>query len=175
MRASFLKPADDPFIGTLALIPQVVDAVEIPVIAAGGIVDARGLVAMLALGAQAVQIGTAFLACEESGAPALHRDRLFGYDAKDTILSRVFNGRPARLLRNRLADELTAREKQLLPFPYQAWLAGSLRAAAIEQGRSDLIALPASQSAALLRHRNAATLIEALAQDVPRLLGQLAS
>ena len=75
-RGSFLRPAEDSLTGTLSLVPQVVDAVDVPVIAAGGIADARGVIAALALGAEAVQMGTAFLACEESGASPLHREAL---------------------------------------------------------------------------------------------------
>src|SRR3989442_12461486 len=75
-RGSFLRPAEDSLTGTLSLIPQAVDAVEVPVIAAGGIADARGVIAALALGAEAVQMGTAFLSCEESGASPLHREAL---------------------------------------------------------------------------------------------------
>src|SRR3984957_832101 len=92
-RGSFLRSSEDSLMGTMALVPQVVDAVRLPVIAAGGIGDARGIVAAFALGAEGVQMGTAFLACEESGANALHRHALLSGQAKQTALTRGFTGR----------------------------------------------------------------------------------
>src|SRR6185437_10473247 len=104
-RGSFLRSAEDSLTGTLSLVPQIVDAVDVPVIAAGGIGDARGVIAVLALGAEGAQIGTAFLACEESGASRLHREALRGQDAGHTGLTRGFTGRLARGIRNRLMEE----------------------------------------------------------------------
>ena len=105
-RGSFLRPAEDSLTGTLSLVPQVVDIVDVPVIAAGGIGDARGVVAALALGAEAVQMGTVFLACEESGASRLHRETLRRRDAKHTALTKGFTGRLARGIRNRMMEDL---------------------------------------------------------------------
>jgi nitronate monooxygenase len=118
-RPSFLKPAADSLVGTFALVPQVVDKVRIPVIAAGGIADGRGIAAALTLGADAVQIGTAFLACDESGANPLHRKLLFQEDAKHTGLSRAYTGRLARGIQCRFAEEMQAHE------PLFAQLSGS--------------------------------------------------
>jgi nitronate monooxygenase len=98
-RGSFLRPAEDSLTGTLSLVPQVVDIVDVPVIAAGGIGDARGVVAAMALGAEAVQMGTVFLACEESGASRLHRETLRRRNAKHTALTKGFTGRLARGIR----------------------------------------------------------------------------
>jgi nitronate monooxygenase len=172
-RGSFLRPPEDCLMGTLALIPQVAEVVKVPVIAAGGIADARGIVAALALGAQAAQIGTAFAACEESGAPAAHRDKLLGDGAKDTALSRVFSGRLARSVRNRFMEEMASHAVELPPYPVQSWFTGTLRKAAIEQGRSDLISLPAGQAAPLIRHRKAAALMAELVRETPRVLARL--
>lgn len=147
-RVSFLRPAEDCLTGTLALLPQVADAVAAPVVAAGGIADGRGIAAALALGAQAVQIGTGFLACRESGTHDLHRRRLLGEDAGDTALTRAFSGRLARGLRNRFMHEIGA--AATAPYPIQGWLSGRLRAAAIAQGRGDLMSLWSGQSAPLL-------------------------
>jgi NAD(P)H-dependent flavin oxidoreductase YrpB (nitropropane dioxygenase family) len=105
-RGSFLRPAEDSLTGTFSLVPQIVDIVDVPVIAAGGIGDARGVVAALALGADGVQLGTAFLACEESGASRLHRQALLGRTAGHTALTRGFTGRLARGIHNRLMEEL---------------------------------------------------------------------
>lgn len=165
-RVSFLRPAEDSLTGGLSLVPQVVDAVSAPVIAAGGIGDARGIVAALALGAQAVQVGTAFLACEESNAAPIHRERLFRDDARYTALTRAFSGRLARGLVNPLMQRLRGQEHRLAPYPVQNWLTGAMRAAAIAQGRDDLMSLWAGQSAPLLRHRSAAELLSALVEGV---------
>src|SRR5262249_46572200 len=91
-RGSFLRAAEHSLTGTFSLVPQVVDAVDVPVIAAGGIADARGVVAAMVLGAEAVQMGTAFLACEESGASRLHREALLNRRAGQTGLTKAFTG-----------------------------------------------------------------------------------
>jgi nitronate monooxygenase len=174
-RVAFQRSPEAGLMGALALIPQVVDAVRVPVIAAGGIVDARGVVAALTLGAQAVQLGTAFLACAESGANAVHRQRLFSRDAADTVLTRVFSGRLARGIRNRLADE--AERLPIAPYPVQNWLMGQLKRAAADHGRYDLMSLWAGQGTPLLRHQRARELIAALQEEVSaiyRAAGELA-
>ncbi len=169
-RVSFLRAAEDSLTGSLSLLPQVVDAVRAPVIAAGGIADARGLVAALALGAQAVQIGTAFLACEESSANALHRARLFSDSARQTALTRAYSGRLARGMVNALMQRLQPQAHRLAPYPVQSWLTGAMRASALAQGRDDLMSLWAGQSAPLLRHRTAAALMAALVADTQRMV-----
>lgn len=171
-RPSFLAPAEDSLHGTMALVPLVAQAVRVPVIAAGGIADARGVAAARALGADAVQIGTAFLACEESAAPAIHRKQLFDAHGSGTVLSRVYTGRLARGLRNRLHDDL--RNAERLPYPAQSWLIGGLRDAALAQRRSDLISLWAGQAAGLLTHRRAADLMTALTSPPEGSLGRRA-
>jgi len=100
-RGTFTKGDGAGLIGTMALVPQVVDAVSVPVIAAGGIADGRGIAAAFALGASGVQMGTAFLGCPEAAVPKVHRSALHGAADEDTRLTRVFTGRPARALRNR--------------------------------------------------------------------------
>ena len=140
-RPSFLMPADESLVGTFALVPQVADKVKIPVIAAGGIADGRGIVAALTLGAEAVQIGTAFLACDESGASDLHRKLLFQEDARNTGLSCAYTGRLARGIHHRFAAEMKAHEPLFAKYPAQSWIIAPLRAAALAQGRHDLIAL----------------------------------
>jgi nitronate monooxygenase len=169
-RVSFLREPEESLTGTLALIPQVVDAVRVPVIAAGGIADGRGIAAALMLGAQGVQIGTAFLACEESGASPLHRDRLFNTGPTQTALTRVFTGRLARGLRNRFMDEMSDSRAPFAPYPVQAWLTAQLRATAMKRGRDDLLSLWSGQSAPLLRHRRARDLIASLLAETDSLL-----
>jgi nitronate monooxygenase len=166
-RGSFLKSAEESLTGTFALVPQVVDRVKTPIIAAGGIADARGIVAAFALGAQGVQIGTAFLACEESGANAGHREKLLSDEGKHTTLTKVFTGRLARSIRNRFVDEMQAHEQRLPPYPVQRWLTGTLSASVIALGRTDLIALSAGQAAGLLRQRDANLLFAELVRAIP--------
>ena len=170
-RGSFLRPAGDSLTGTLSLVPQVVDAVDVPVIAAGGIGDARGVIAVLALGAEGVQIGTAFLACEESGASRLHREALRGQDAGHTGLTRGFTGRLARGIRNRLLEELNREGTEILPYPLQRALVRHLSMAAEAAGRSDLLPLWAGQSAALSAHSDASAFLDALVEEVSAIAG----
>lgn len=164
-RPSFLKRAEDSLMGCLALVSQLVECVSIPVIAAGGIANARGVKAALTLGAQAVQIGTAFLACEESGAHPLHREKLFGPDAKYTELSRAYSGRLARFISNRYL-KTAAHWPGPLPYPIQSQLVEPIRNSAVGQNKSDLMPFYAGQGAPLLKHRNVAALLEGLVQDV---------
>lgn len=164
-RPSFLARAEDSLMGTLALTQLVSGRVKAPVIAAGGIVDGRGIRAALALGAQAVQIGTAFLACEESGTTAEHRAVLFSDQAQQTTLTRAFTGRLARGVRNRWTEEMGPRVGELPPFPIQSWFMSQLRPAAVRAGRTDLVSLWGGQSTPNLRHRTASALMEALVAD----------
>jgi nitronate monooxygenase len=161
-RSSFLRPASESLVGTFSLIPQVVDAVKIPVIAAGGIADARGIRAARALGADGVQIGTAFLACEESGASEAHRGALASPEARYTILTRVFSGRLARGIINRFVREMLPFENEIPAFPIQNALTQPLRKAAANQGERDLLALWAGQAASLTRRTTAAQLMKQL-------------
>jgi nitronate monooxygenase len=161
-RASFLREPEECLTGTMALIPQVVDAVKVPVIAAGGIADGRGIAAVLKLGASAVQIGTAFLACEESNASPLHRAKLFSADARRTTLTRGFTGRLARSIHNEFIDTLHGKEPILAPYPVQTWLTAQLKAAALAANRADVISLWSGQGAPLLKHRRAAELLRSL-------------
>jgi nitronate monooxygenase len=166
-RVSFLRSAEESLTGTLSLIPQVVDAVRVPVIAAGGIADARGLRAALALGADAVQIGTAFLATRESNATDDHRDRLFSPAARDTTLTRVFSGRLARGLRTPVTEALRGEEDLLAPYPLQGRFLRALRMGmdSSEQPFA-LQAYWAGQGAPLLRHRSARELMSALVDEM---------
>ena len=148
-RGSFLRAAEDSLTGTFSLVPQIADTVNLPVIAAGGIADARGVVAALALGAEAAQMGTVFLSCEESGASLLHRQALQGKNAVHTALTRGFTGRLARGIRNRLLEELNQEGTAILPYPLQRRLIRNLAIPAEAAGRSDLLPLWAGQSANL--------------------------
>jgi len=161
-RPSFLAPAEDSLIGTFVLTQLVAPRVRAPVIAAGGIADRRGIDAALVLGAQAAQIGTAFLACEESGATDEHRALLFGQTTSTTTLTRAFTGRLARGLRNRWTDEMLPRLADLPPFPVQSWFVSQLKRAAVAAKRTDVVSLWAGQIAPNLRHHTAAALMQSL-------------
>jgi nitronate monooxygenase len=161
-RGSFLRSSEDSLTGTMSLVPQVVDAVKAPVIAAGGIADARGIAAAFALGAEGVQMGTAFLACEESGASALHRDAVLSGKANRTSLTRGFTGRLARGIHNQLMDEMNEPGVAILPYPLQRYLMRHLAIPAQQAGRSELLALWAGQSAGLARCPDARTLLQSL-------------
>ncbi len=158
-RVSFLGAAEESLIGTFALIQLVAPRVKAPVIAAGGIVDSKGVRAALALGAAGVQVGTGFLACDESGASARHRAALFSREAEHTILTRTFTGRLSRGLKNRLAEEMP---QPVVPYPIQSWFAGQLKAAARKQDRSDLVSVWSGQIAPNLKHRSARALMAEL-------------
>ena len=165
-RPSFLAAAETSLTGTFVLVQLIKDRVRrIPVIAAGGIATGKGIAAAMALGADAVQIGTAFLACEESGAPDFHREMLFSDAAKYTVLTRAFTGRLGRGLRNRVAGEMVGKEKDLLPFPVQSRFMGPLRQAAIPLKKWELIFLWGGQIAPLLKHRRAADLMASLVEE----------
>src|SRR5262249_50754773 len=137
--------------GALALIPQVVDAVHVPVIAAGGIADGRGIAAAFALGAAGVQMGTAYLLCPEAATPPLHRDALRRARADTTLLTNVFTGRPARAVANRLTIELGAFSYALPDFPLPLGPLGPLRAEAERHASSDFTPLWSGQAAPLMR------------------------
>lgn len=162
-RVSFLESSEDSLTGTFALTQLVSARLRIPVIAAGGVCDRRGLEAAMMLGADAVQVGTAFLACEESNAPPAHREKLFSEDARETTLTRAFTGRLARSLRNRWTRELGSRVPELPPFPIQSWLAGQLKQAATSAGRTDVISLWSGQIAPNLKSRTARAVMRELA------------
>lgn len=169
-RVSFLRSAEDSLTGTFSLIPQVADNVKIPIIAAGGIADTRGIKAALALGADAVQMGTAFLATSQSNAAQDHKDKLFTSDAKYTTLTKVFTGRLSRGIRNRLTEELKNHEDLFAPYPLQSKFMGLLKAyPATANSNPDFKSYWAGQSASLLKHRDAKILIKTLVEEMNKM------
>jgi len=172
-RVSFLRPAESSLMGTLSLVPQVVDAVRAPVIAAGGIADGRGVAAVLALGASGAQIGTAFLACEESNATAHHRDTLHSDRAWHTVLTRAYSGRLGRGLGNRVSEAYEHAHERPMPYPLQGQLNRALREAGETRNQMDFTPLWAGQSARLVRDRHAGALFERLVNEVEERIGVL--
>lgn len=161
-RGSFLRSSEDSLTGTMSLVPQVVDAVKAPVVAAGGIADARGIAAGFALGAEGVQMGTVFLATEESGANELHRRAILSGKAGHTALTRGFTGRLARGIHNQLLEEINRPGVPMLPYPLQRSLMRNLALPAQKIGNTELLALWAGQSANLAHYSNVNELLESL-------------
>jgi nitronate monooxygenase len=148
--------------GTLALVPRIVKAVRVPVIAAGGIADRAGVAAAMALGAAGVQVGTAYLLCPEATTSALHRAALQTEAARHTALTNVYTGRLARAIVNRAVKELGPVSSTAPAFPRALELMAPLRAAAERQGRNDFSPMWAGQSAAAARAVPAAALTREL-------------
>jgi nitronate monooxygenase len=164
-----------PLVGTMALVPQVVDAVDVPVVAAGGIADGRGLLAALALGAAGVQIGTRFLLARESGAHRAYRERLLAATEEDTVVTRAFTGRPARGLRNRLVEEYAREGPEPLPWPLQSVAAGDLYAASKAADSDEYSPLLAGQALRMLGEdgRGAAGIVEEVVDGAKAVLARL--
>ena len=162
-------------VGTISLVPQVADAVRVPVIASGGIMDGRGIAAALALGASAVQMGTAFLTCDEAGIPDAYKEAILGAREHETRLTRAFSGRPARGIVNRFMTEIErdATVGAILPFPLQNSLTRPLRSAAAKQGRAEFLSLWAGQGVRLARRQSAGALVERLARDTQAAIRRL--
>jgi nitronate monooxygenase len=173
-RGTFLCHDLDQQVGTFALVPQVVDAVGLPVIAAGGIGDARGIAAAPALGASAVQIGTAYLLCPEAQISPPYRAALRAAGDQKTVLTNVFSGRPARSILNRLIREVGPISAEAPPFPLAAAGTQPLRSKAEAMGSCEFSPLLAGQAAALAREEDAGTLTVALAREARALLAGLA-
>ena len=172
-RGMFLTSDIATQVGTMALVPQVVDAVNVPVIASGGIADARGVAAALALGAAAVQVGTAYLLSPQAKVSALHRAALRAARDDATVLTNVFTGRPARGLLNRCIRELGPMSTAAPQFPMAANTVTPLRAQAEQRGSSDFTPLWSGQAAALAREIDAAELTRNLAAGALEILGDL--
>ncbi|MEX3999659.1 NAD(P)H-dependent flavin oxidoreductase [Paraburkholderia sp. EG285A] len=181
-RGTFIGEAPHALVGTMALVPQLVDAVEaagLPVLAAGGIMDGRGIVAALALGAQGAQMGTAFLGCAESAIPADWKARLRASTDTATSVTRAITGRHARGIRNPLMEQLEARPETVAPYPVQNALTQPLRQRAARENDGDYLSLWSGQGAPLSRTREAglgaAQIVAALDAEWRALLGKLFS
>jgi nitronate monooxygenase len=164
-RGIFLMEDVSTQVGTMALVPQVVDAVKVPVIAAGGIADARGVVAALALGAAAVQIGTAYLLCPEAKISPVYREALKNATDNQTTLTNIFTGRPARGIMNRAIKELGPISENVPDFPLAATALGPLRSKAEAAGSSDFTPLWSGQAVRLARELPAADLTKRLVKE----------
>ena len=165
-RGMFLSEEIYTQVGTLALLPQIVNAVRVPVIAAGGIGDARGVRAAIALGAAGVQVGTAYLLCPEATTTAIHRAALKGEAARVTALTNLFSGRPARSIVNRLMRELGPMSPAAPAFPLAVASIAPLRARAESRGSGDFSPLWSGQNASACKEVPAAEVTRELAAGI---------
>lgn len=174
-RGTFSGDFSAAMIGTISLVPQIVDAVRLPVIASGGIMDGRGIAAALALGASAVQLGTAFLTCDEAGIPEAYKNAIQQAHEDQTRVTRCFSGRPARGIVNRFMSEMESAgsAETILPFPLQNALTRPLRSAAAQQGRAEFLSLWAGQGVRMARQEPAGKLVARLVRETETAIGQM--
>ncbi|MBJ2120430.1 nitronate monooxygenase [Arthrobacter sp. MSA 4-2] len=161
-RGAFLAPAEESLVGTFSLVPQIVAAVDTPVVAAGGIATPSQIRAAHELGAEGVQVGTAFLVADESAASAVHKQAVTGPAGRSTVLTGAFTGRLARGLVNRVTREASGWDTHV-PYPALGAMTSPFRRAAEEEGRADLASFWAGQSAPLARLGPAAEIFASFA------------
>jgi len=165
-RGSFAAPFERSMVPLATLVRDICEIVALPVIASGGIMDGGDIAAALRLGAAAVQLGTAFLPCPESGAPPVYKSALLNANADTTVITRAFSGRPARGLSNAFIAMVAGKEHTLLPFRQQNDLTRPMRNAAGQQGIADFISLWAGQGVARSRQMPAAELVRTLMEEI---------
>jgi nitronate monooxygenase len=165
-RGTFLRSFESSMIGTMSLVPQTVAAVDLPVIASGGIMNGRGITAALALGASAVQMGTAFLVTDECGIAESYKRAVMSATEDSTRVTRAFSGRPARGIVNRAMETIEREPMAILPYPYQNALTRPMRSAAAAQDRAEYLSLWAGQGVRLARRMPAAALVETLVREL---------
>lgn len=171
-RGMFLEAEISTQTGTMALVPQIVDAVRIPVIAAGGIGDARGVAAAFLLGASAAQLGTAYLFCPEAAISPLYREALRRTRDNQTVLTNVFSGRPARGILNRFIEQTGPMSSIAPPFPLAASAVAPLRKVSEAAGSTEFMQMWSGQSAALAQAMPARALTQRLAEEALQRLGR---
>lgn len=174
-RPSFLASAESSTTGTFVLLQLLKDKLRTPIIAAGGIANGRGVAAALTLGAEAAQIGTAFLATDESNATAVHKQILFSDVSRYTTLTRAYTGRLGRGIASRVARDLVNSDKDFLPFPLQTQFMSHLRKAAIEQKKWDMVLFWGGQIAPVLKHSKAGELMQSILEETTACFDQLRS
>jgi nitronate monooxygenase len=172
-RGTFIGDFDSALVGTMALVPQLADSLSVPVIAAGGIMDGRGLAAALVLGAEGVQMGTAFLPCPESGIHPKYKEAVLAAESEETSLTRAFSGKPARGIRNRFMEEMD--EQDVPAYPVQNAYTRDIRAAAAKEDRIEFLSLWAGQAAGLGRAVPAAEVVEGTTREAARRLSAMVS
>lgn len=172
-RGTFLRAYENSFIGTMALVPQVVDNVRIPVIASGGIMDGRGIVASLALGASAVQMGTAFLASQESGAHPKYKQAVLQSRDTDTVMTKMFSGKPARGIQNTFIESMQGYKGDIPVYPIQNALTRPMRNWAKQEENSEYMSLWAGQASSLSSETTAFDIVLQLVKGTEHVLKHL--
>lgn len=172
-RGTFMGAYEGAMIGTMALVPQMADHVKIPVIAAGGIMDGRGTLAALVLGAQAVQMGTAFITTVESGANELHKSAILGCAEDQLAVTSVFSGKPARGIRNEFMMKMAEHEKEILNYPMQNSLTAQIRGEAAKQCRPEFMSLWCGQNPRLSKRQTASEVILDIVFQVDELVKKI--
>ncbi|MFC0522785.1 NAD(P)H-dependent flavin oxidoreductase [Pontibacillus salicampi] len=174
-RGTFTSDDSHACIGTMSLVPQMVDAVHVPIIAAGGIMDGRGVLAALALGAEGVQMGTAFVTCAESGANVWHKSAILSANEDQVLLTSSITGKTARGIENQLMRDLQPFENDLPAYPIQHTLTKEIRKRAAEENNPEWMSLWSGQSPRLSTILPAHTIIEKIVQDVEKRIFQFKS
>ncbi|QQK81290.1 DUF561 domain-containing protein [Salicibibacter cibi] len=170
-RGTFLASSmEQAMVGTLALVPQVVDQVDVPVIASGGIMDGRGIAAAFMLGASGIQMGTAFLTCHESGAQDMHKEEVLNSTEADTMITKAFSGKEARGIKNRFMEEMDDKHDPIPPYPIQNAATKDIRKAAGQQKKPDYMSLWAGQGTRLSEAMTAKELVDKLVEETDALL-----
>lgn len=172
-RGTFPETEGVPMIGGISLVPQMADNTGVPVICSGGIMDGRGIAAALALGASAVQMGTAFLGCHEAAVPAPWQEALRNSDDSSTVLTRVYTGKYARGIRNRFYDEMSALEGKVPSYPIQNFLTRPIRNASRAKGDPEYMSLWAGQGSPMMRNCAAGELMRMLVEEYWEAVGRL--
>ena len=165
-RGTFAAPFEVAMVPMLDLVAGIAAAVRVPVIASGGIMDGRAITAALTRGAAAAQLGTAFLTCPESGAPAAHKQAILAARQDRTVITRAFSGRPARGIPNAFTAKLAGREDIILPYPLQNLLTRAMRTAAAKGGDADFLSLWAGTGAPQGRALAAGALVARLTEEM---------
>lgn len=169
-RATFLSPEEDAMVGTMALVPQVVDNVRIPVIASGGIMDGRGCAAAYMLGAEATQLGTVFLTTHESGAKHPHKKAIIEASEEDTVVTKAFSGKSARGIKNAFIGYMENKKDTIVPYPIQNSLTKAIRKEAGDQGNADYMSLWAGQGNRLNKVCSASEVMDEIVSRMRELL-----
>ena len=164
-RGTFIGGAEQSLIGLMSLVPQVADCINIPVIAAGGIMDGRGMMAAKCLGALGVQMGTAFLVCQESGANIAHKEAIFKSNEEQVVLTRAFSGKMARGLQNHFIEKMTRHELLLPDYPLQNELTKEIRKASAAAENPEFISLWGGQSPRLAKRQTVEELMNKIVQE----------
>ncbi|MGI9553476.1 MAG: NAD(P)H-dependent flavin oxidoreductase [Thermodesulfobacteriota bacterium] len=172
-RGSFIYENGLPLVGSIALIPQIADKISIPVIASGAIMDGRGIIAALILGASAVQLGTAFLGCKEGNVNDRWLEGLFNSSDTTTDLTNAFTGKYARGLKNRFMDEMKQYESLIPEYPVQNQLTRDIRAKAREENNKDFMSYWAGQGSAMCKSTTSKELINSLVKECESVLSGL--